>query len=231
MTEHSLKRGAKISSPKALAAATHYRPKIRAPENFITVPQQISMWGNSTYGDCVTAEEAFAKACHNSEIFISDDEVIAWATQHHVLEGADPVTVMTAMQTDGFPYGSYTEDDGPFSMVNYRNSVDLQSAISEGPVKMIVAADQLEAVCTPGETWFGVDFNSDTNYDHCVSLCGYGTIAWLAQQLGAQVPAGIDGTKPGYAMFTWDSIGIIDTPSMIAVTSEAWLRSPTTLER
>jgi hypothetical protein len=231
MTEHSLKRGAKISSPKALAAATHYSPKIGAPENFITVPQKISWWGNDTYSDCVTAEEAFAKACHNPEIFISDDEVIAWAKKHNVLEGADPVTVMTEMQKDGFPYGSHTEDDGPFSMVAFRNSAHLQNAISEGPVKILVAADQLEAVCKPGETWFGVDFKSDTNYDHCVSLCGYGTIAWLAQQLGAQVPAGIDGTKPGYAMFTWDSIGIIDTPSMIAVTYEAWLRSPTTVER
>ena len=32
-------------------------------------------------------------------------------------------------------------------------------------------------------------------------------------------------------MFTWDSIGIIDVPSMIAVTHEAWLRQPTTVIR
>ena len=36
-------------------------------------------------------------------------------------------------------------------------------------------------------------------------------------------------TKPGYALFTWDSIGIIDVPSMIAITSEAWFRQPTTV--
>jgi hypothetical protein len=30
-------------------------------------------------------------------------------------------------------------------------------------------------------------------------------------------------------MFTWDSIGIIDVPSMLAVTQEAWLRTPITL--
>lgn len=30
-------------------------------------------------------------------------------------------------------------------------------------------------------------------------------------------------------MFTWDSIGIIDVPSMTAVTFEAWLRQPTTV--
>jgi hypothetical protein len=67
--------------------------------------------------------------------------------------------------------------------------------------------------------------------DHCVSLCGYGSLAWLAGQLKAAVPAGIDGTKLGYAMFTWDSIGIVDQPSMIAITHEAWLRVPTTVTK
>ena len=51
----------------------------------------------------------------------------------------------------------------------------------------------------------------------------------LAGQLKVAVPAGVDGTKPGYALFTWDSIGIVDQPSMIAITREAWLRSPTTV--
>jgi hypothetical protein len=30
-------------------------------------------------------------------------------------------------------------------------------------------------------------------------------------------------------MFTWDSIGVIDQPSMLAITHEAWLRQPTTV--
>ena len=34
---------------------------------------------------------------------------------------------------------------------------------------------------------------------------------------------------PAYALFTWDSIGIIDVPSMLAITGEAWLRNPTTV--
>jgi hypothetical protein len=42
----------------------------------------------SDHGDCVASEEAFAKACHKSEIFISDQEVIQWAQNHGVLEGA-----------------------------------------------------------------------------------------------------------------------------------------------
>ncbi len=79
--------------------------------------------------------------------------------------------------------------------------------------------------------WFATGYHSDANEDHCVTLCGYGPMSWLAQQLHVQVPHGVDGTKPGYALFTWDSIGIIDAPSMNAITHEAWLRRPTTVTK
>jgi hypothetical protein len=195
-------------------------------------PQRISMWGNDVHGDCVTAEEAFAKACNNPEIFISDAEVIAWATRHGVLEGANLTQVMTWMQNDGFTDGAFIYDDGPYLSVNWTSAGTLQSAISTGPVKIGVAADQIENAwrTTGGQSgWFGTGFHADANEDHCVTLCGYGAISWLAQELGVQVPAGVDGTHPGYAMFTWNSIGIIDVPSMTAVTHEAWLRQPTTV--
>jgi hypothetical protein len=236
MPDQSPKRGAIASPRHALAAAAPYAPLIGAPLNLIIKPQQISMWGNDVHGDCVTAEEAFAKACNNPEIFISDNEVIAWATRHGVLEGAYLTQVMTWMQNDGFAEGSLVYDDGPYLSVNWTDAGILQSAISRGPVKIGVAADQIEAAwhTTGGQSgWFGTGFHTEppANEDHCVSLCGYGSLSWLAQQLGAQVPAGVDGTKPGYAMFTWNSIGIIDAPSMTAVTFEAWLRQPTTVTK
>jgi hypothetical protein len=205
---------------------------VSAPPKFIRVPQQISAWGNLDHGDCVTAEEAFGKAYNNPEIFISDQEVIRWATQHGVLEGAYLNQVMQWMQNDGFRQDSHVYDDGPYYSVNWTNSAVLQSAISTGPVKIGVAANQLETVwrSNGGRTgWFGTGFYPDSAEDHCVSLCGYGTLTWLAQQLNANVPAGIDGTKQGYAMFTWNSIGIIDQPSMVAITHEGWLRQPTTV--
>jgi hypothetical protein len=109
----------------------------------------------------------------------------------------------------------------------------LQSAISQGPVKIGIAAEQLQAVCLAkgaGKSgWFATGFKEDQNLDHCVSLCGYGTISWLAQRMNVTVPNGVNGTKPGYALFTWDSIGIIDFPSILAITGEAWLRTPTTI--
>ena len=200
--------------------------------------RRLSPWGNVTYpghqghGDCVTAEEAFAKACNNPEIFIPENDVISWASSHGVLEGAIIVQVLQWMQNDGFKQGSITYDDGPYFSVNWTNSATLQSAISNGPVKIGVAANQLETAwqTTGGQSgWFGVGFHADNNEDHCPSLCGYGTINWLAQQLHVQVPAGIDGTRAGYALFTWNSIGIIDEPSLLAITHEAWLRQPTTI--
>ena len=234
MTIQSPKRGAIPSHRSVLAAATPHVALIGAPLNFIMVPKKISMWGNDIHGDCVTAEEAFAKACNNPEIFISDSDVIAWATRHGALEGANLTNVMQWMQNDGFPEAPYIYDDGPYFSVNWTASGILQSAISIGPVKIGIAADQVETAWNKygrKTGWFGIGFNPDAGEDHCVSLCGYGTIAWLAQQLNAHVPAGVDGTKPGYAMFTWDSIGVIDEPSMIAITHEAWLRQPTTVTK
>jgi hypothetical protein len=231
----TLKRGAMPSPRSVLAAATPHSDLglAAAPPTFITMPKKLSSWGNFDHGDCVTAEEAFAKACHHPEIFIADNEVIRWAKSHNVLEGAYLHEVMEWMQKSGFHQSGHLYDDGPrlFS-VDWTNLSTLNSAIHQGPVKIGVAATQLETAwrSTNGKTgWFALGFSKDTNEDHCVSLCGYGSLNWLAQQLQTTVPAGVDGTKPGYALFTWDTIGIIDQPSMIAITQEAWLRSPTTV--
>jgi hypothetical protein len=232
MPDQLLKRGAIPSPRSALAAATPHVALAGAPATFLTKPQRISMWGNDVHGDCVTAEEAFAKACNSPEIFITDDQVIAWATRHGVLEGAYLTQVLGWMQNDGFADASNVYDDGPYLSVNWKDPATLQSAIATGPVKIGVAADQLETAwhSTGGRSgWFGTGFHNDSNEDHCVALCGYGSIAWLAQQLGVQVPAGINGAQAAYALFTWNSIGIIDAPSMVAITEEAWLRRPTTV--
>lgn len=226
------KRGAAPSPRSALAAATPHSPVVGAPPNFLILPQQISSWGNFDHGDCVTAEEAFAKACHQPEIFITDQIAMGWAQKHGVLEGANLHQVLQWMQNGGFQENGKMFDDGQIFSVDWTNQSTLQSAISKGPVKIGVAATQLETAwrTTNGQTgWFGLGFNKDTAEDHCVSLCGYGSIAWLAGKLKVAVPSGIDGTKPAYALFTWDSVGIIDQPSLIAITEEAWLRSPTTV--
>jgi len=232
MTNPTLHRGALAAPRSALAGAKPFQPFVGAPPTFLVRPQKISMWGNDVHGDCVTAEEAFAKACHDTEIFLPDAEVIAWATQHGVLEGAYLTDVMTTMQTDGFADGGNTYDDGPHLSVDWTDAATLKNAISLGPVKLGVAANQIETAywSTNGQTgWVGSGFHADGAEDHCVALCGYGSLSWIAQQLGTTLPNGVDGTRDGYALFTWNSIGIIDAASMVAVTHEAWLRSPTTV--
>lgn len=231
-SRRSLMRGALPTPRHLLAGAMPYSVTVGAPPTHLVIPKKLSMWGNDVHGDCVTAEEAFAKACHSPEIFITDSTVSQWATAHGVLEGANLNEVLQWMQTDGFAQAGRTYDDGPFYSLNWTNPGTLTSAIAQGPVKIGVAADQLETAwnTTHGQPgWFATGFHDDANEDHCVSLCGYGSLQWLARQLKVTVPSGIDGSKPGYAVFTWDSIGIIDQPSMVAITHEAWLRTPTTV--
>jgi hypothetical protein len=228
----SVKRGAIPTQRHELAAATPHLPIPRPPATFIWPYGKISMWGNDTYGDCCTAEEAFAKTC-NPEVFINDSTVLQWATANGWQNGASLLAVMQQMQNNGFVQDGYKWDDGNISSVNWTNPANLNSAICHGPVKIGVAAGQLETTCGNhgfgNSGWVATGYVQDNNEDHCVSLCGYGTLNWLAQQLKTTIPAGTDGTKLGYALFTWSSVGIIDQASMLAITHEAWLRSPTTV--
>ena len=65
-------------------------------------------------------------------------------------------SVMTTMQTQGFPLNNKTYDDGPYNSVNWTNPAILQSAIySHGPVKIGVGAEDFQThrrhgVVTPG---------------------------------------------------------------------------------
>ena len=227
-------KGATPSPRHRLAAAiphTISSPIVPVPQNFLWKPAKISMWGNDVHGDCVTAEEAFAKACHSPEFFIPDDEVIAWATKNGVLEGTDLTTVLDLMQTGGFPQSGSTLNDGPPVSVDWTNPAILLDAILWGPVKLGIAADQLQPIveANPRDGWVATGFTPDNNEDHCVSCCGYGTLSWLAEQLGGTVPDGVSEFTPGYAIFTWDTIGIIDLPSFQAIPGEAWLRVPNTI--
>jgi hypothetical protein len=228
-----VKRGAIPSSRHEVAAATPHIALLTIPPNYIWPYGQISIWGNDKYGDCCTAEEAFAKAC-DPDVFISDSVVIDWATRNNILNGVSLVGVLHLMQKTGFKQKGFMWDDGNPYSVDWTNPGTLNSAICHGPVKIGVAADQLETTCRNygffKSGWFATGYAQDNNEDHCVSLYGYGTIAWLAQHLKVPVPAGVDGTQPGYALFTWSSVGIIDQPSMLAITHEAWLRTPTTVK-
>jgi hypothetical protein len=230
--KYTMKRGALPSPRHELAAAVPHVALLKVPPTQLYHPKKLSMWHNDVHGDCVTAEEAFAKACHHPEIFITDAEVQAWATEHGWFDGATLIEVLKAMQQHGFVQSGHTYDDGVPHSVNWMDDATVRSAIYHGPVKIGVAANQLETACQATnfkDGWFGTGFQKDDNEDHCVSLCGYGTLGWLAEQLKVSVPANVNPGSAGYAVFTWGCIGIMDIPSMQAITREAWLRVPTTV--
>jgi hypothetical protein len=195
------------------------------------------MWGNDKYGDCCSAEEAAAKAQFSlmnggmTELFISEQEVIDWASSHNFLNGAYLTDVMEAMAQSGLTAGGQTYNDGPYQSVDWTNDATLSSAIYQGPVKIGVAANQLETAVPnpPVNGWIATGFSLDKNIDHCVNLCGFGSLQDLCGLLGVSVPSGIDPATRCYLLFTWSSIGIIDRASMMAITDEAWLRTPTTV--
>jgi hypothetical protein len=236
-----LPRGAIPSPRHELAAAMPHvpDPKIAVPPSFLMWPAQMSSWNNYTYGDCVSAEEAFAKATAAPHTFIPEATVVAWATAHGYLNGAMLSSVLTTMQTKGFPHNKKTYDDGRPYSVNWVNAPILQSAIfSHGPVKIGVGADGFQTNpdghVTPGASgWTMHNYPKNEPEDHCVSLCGYGTLAELVH-LFSQHKVTVNAAKGMptghcYAMFTWNSIGIIDQQSMLNMTYEAWIRSPVTI--
>jgi hypothetical protein len=212
---------------KLAAAAPHVAAP--SPAQFLVLPSKLSMWLNDVDGDCIAAGEAAAKA--TTGIFITDDTVQAWATANNDLNGGDIESLLTVMQTAGFKQNDVVFNDGPHTAVDWTVAATLQSAISQGPVKIGVAAAQLQNVPGIGQAngWFASGFAPDPDLDHDTELFGYGSIAWLAQCLGVAVPANVDGTQPAYALFTWSTVGIIDAPSLQAIVGEAWLRNPTTV--
>lgn len=229
MADPRFKRGA-ILSPRHKLLATHPHVVVKAPPpQFALVPQKLDMWGNDQLGDCVTAEEAFAKATYSPEIFLDAQLVIDWAKAGGFADGATLTDVMDKMQKGGFVVGSQTYDDGPYTGVDYSNETVLQSAISQGTVKIAIDANALPGGAGNQMGWsaFGGSPGQFTNTDHCVSVPGYGPVAWLAQQLGVQPPA--NAPANGYLLYTWKTIGIVDHAWLMSTCTEAWLRNPTTV--
>lgn len=231
-----------IPSPRyTLAGATPHvlDPRILVPSSFLMWPAQMSSWNNYVYGDCVSAEEAFAKATAAPQIFIPEATVVGWASAHGYLNGANNTDVLTTMQTDGFRLNGTTYNDGPYNSVDWTNAAILKSAIfSHGPVKLGVGAEDFQTnpngLVMPGASgWAMYNYPKNLTQDHSPSLCGYGTLAELIalfkqHNVAVTVPNGMP-TALCYAMFTWNSIGIIDEQSMLSMTYEAWIRNPVTV--
>lgn len=222
-------RGARPSPPHKLLAAQPFLA-VSYPAQFAIVPAKLDIWGNSTYGDCVSAEEAFAKACHTPEIFIPADTVIAWARQNGYLNGADLKEVCDSMLKSGFQVGSQLYNDGPALAVDYSNIDTLRAAIAQGNVKIAIDANTLPSGAGNQQGWYAFGGAKGRGSDHCTGLSGYGTAAYCFQQLGVPLPSGVDGTKADcFLHFTWSTIGVVDFAWLQNTCTEAWVRNPTTV--
>jgi len=231
-------RGAIMSPPRTLMMAKPHQLRANVPASFGIVPTQLSYWLNDTDGDCVTAEEAYAKAVWSimqglPELFIPDSEVQSWASKNGFLNGAVLSDVMAAMATSGFIVNGVNYTDGAPESVDYTNWATLTSALSAGPVKIGVDADDYEnAVNQTNDAngWFGTGWTDSSNQDHCTGLSGYGTVGECYEFLKINVPSIAQSSIDENAVlnFTWSSIGVVLFSSLVAVTSEAWLRTPTT---
>lgn len=223
--------GARRSPGHKIAAARQHIPRTAPPAQVAYVPKVRSMFGNDRYGDCVTAEEAFAKSCAiagvQPEIDIPEQTVIAYARSNGELNGADLSNVLEEMARKGFAVGSQFYNDGPASSVDYSNETTLRSAIALGPVKIAIAAGSLPGGAGSSDGWYSLSARS-RNTDHCVSLCGYGTAEWLYQQLGVPLPSALVG-KSGYLLYTWSTIGFVSHEWIMGTTDEAWVRNPCTI--
>jgi hypothetical protein len=216
-----------------LAAAQPYNARGSAPKSFIAWPIGISYWGNERANNSSWAEEAFAKACAEPQVFIPP-EVILFSSQE-----CGSANFAMFMRTRGFQIDQRAYLDGVFKSVDWMNADALNDAIANvGPVKIGVASANLTSGPlgrvtrgTSGWAIYGLPAGQPEN--HCASLCGYGPLAALVDLferhgVNVNLPSGMP-TGLCYAMFTWGSIGMVDRQSLVNIVGEAWVRNPTTI--
>jgi hypothetical protein len=219
------------SPNQELAAAQPFKEG-DAVKSFLAWPIEFA-FGEDKRSSSLWAEEAFAKACAEPKVVVPTDVVIRTARQ------CGSSNFARFMQTHGFQIDGKVYIDGPFRSVNWTNAAVLASAIyTHGPVKIGVGAEEFQTNAhgsvTPGTNgWAMYNYPKDKIEDHCASLCGYGNLndlVGLFRQHGVSVNVPSEmPTGLCYAMFTWNSIGIVDQQSMLNMTQEAWVRIPVTI--
>ena len=229
-TGQPFKLGLIPTPPEKLAQVERFQAESRAEIPLaVAFYPKLQMWGNNQYGDCVSAQEAFAKACCGVQL--TDDELIAWAGQHNLLNGANLTDVMDLLKSSPFSVGSHNYGDGPYQSVDFTNEDAVVAAIAQNKAPLNIAIDHTALSSDAGNqmAWSSVNVQGKyTNYDHCVAIAGYGPAKILYPLYGGQVPAGMDPEKRVFPLFTWSTIGLVDLSFFQAATSEMYVRNPTT---
>jgi len=235
MSNPNMMRGATPTPLHILMALPEHEVIRTAPLQFGIVPSVLNVWGNQQFGDCVSAEEAFAKAvyalmCGLPEIFITAADVIAWARRNGFLNGADLVEVMDAMARAGMAANGQTYNDGPtHTTVDYTDETVLQNAIASGPIKIAIDANALPSSAGNANGWYSLSGKRYSNTDHCVGHSMFGRADYIYDLLKVPLPAAISPSTPGYGLFTWGTIGFVTHDWILGTCTEAHLRTPTTM--
>lgn len=221
------KTGCTPTPQEVVAASSPFTPFIAAHDKYAHVPARLSVWANDRYGVCVTSESAFAAACARPLIMITEDEVIRWARQRGILNGAYLEQVLRWMREDGLKAGSQIVGNDGYYVVDYRDEEQLKSAICLGPVSIAIASASLPSSAGNQQGWYQIARDDSRATDHCVSLCGHGPAKWLYEQLGVPLPAAVPADMEGYLLFTWGTIGFVTHAWLMGTCVEAWVRNPT----
>ena len=231
-------RGARPTPRHVLAAAPKFAMVSAPLAQFGVVPPKLDMWGNDQYGDCVSAEEAAAKAwwsvyCGLPETFATAAEVIAFARKHGWLNGADLTSPMDAMKAEGMSISGKVYTDGGYYSVDYSNELVLQASIDPtdgngGPSKIGIDANALPQGAGNQMGWYSTRKGNFPNEDHCVSLFGYGRADYLYDLMKVKVPSALAPSTPGYLLYTWSTVGFVTHDWLMGTCAEAWTRNPTT---
>lgn len=226
-------RGARRSPMHKTLEAPQHRP-IGAPTQFGFVPPQTDMWDNDHDGDCVTAQEAWAKAwwsvrCGLPELFVPTAEVIRWASKYGFLNGANLTDVMDKMSADGFTINGQNYKDGPYASVNYTSWDTLASALANvGCINIAIDANALPAGAGNQTGWYALSKGNYPNTDHCVGLGAFGPASFCYDLMKVAVPSAVGATVPGLILYTWNTHGFVTLDWLAGTCTEAWTRNPTT---
>lgn len=230
--------GALPSPRHKLAGSVPFRAVRAFPDQWGIVPAKLDIWGNDRYGVCVTSEEAANIAAFTAaregvpDVCLNENTVINWARKHNYLNGANISEVMDTLQTDGDPLVEGAKYYvGPYHAVDWENRADLCAAIFEcrAQVNIGIASSALGDAVQGRNGWVVLSARKDRRIDHCVGVCGYGSLEYLCGLCGVPVPAVPNPETFCYLMFTWGTVGIVSEQALWAMTGEAWVRLPASI--
>ncbi len=194
-----------------------FQARNKAPASVAMVPKTLSMLGNDSRGDCVTAAnimkiEGTSVLYGLPQIVVSDQTALSWAESHGVADGADLLSVAQMMNTDGIQAtDGKTYKEGTPATVNINDEATLQAAIATGPVDFGIDANALPSGAGNSSGWyvFGGSPGQFGNEDHDVTFMGFGPGQAMCAALDIQAPSGMPSTTL-YLVYTWSTIGLVD---------------------